>query len=546
MYPSDGMGRSSMPKALALCMVLTALSLLAGAVEGSSASGSVSSVEPAALSGAVEAAMPAGLARVDDAKATEVVLVHGATGTLTFSSVSGPHARSPFSDPKVATRSSSQDYALDNATLTLVLSGEPLAAVLDGAAGGTVLARADVDGAGLPRVLESDYNGRDDANGTLAQGPSPPDWVWRAGWQMVGNLTRLGGFTGFPLEKGATLDARGAVMVYLMGGNLSFVDASGNPVTLPLGDMPGDLPSVPLPSERLGAGDDRVQWVVFHGVVSDASLPARASWGLSGPEASWALNGTATLRHASGEIAGHGFQDQPVSIEGSLLLAPTLPAHPVAGVTQVEYAVSGEATSLTIGGEGVETGPAAPAWERPAEVGAVSVAGLLLAYFLGGLGLAGRVAAPLYTRISPSRLLDHPTRRRIHELAAERPGLHLRELHRLVGGAWGPLQFHLGLLVQAGIVTLSRAGRYRVVHAGPSKPPGAVGPVHPHAQSVLDALPADGRAVGVADLAEALGLSRQLVGHHVSMLERRGLIVVTTAGAGRRLVARAQASGAAA
>ncbi|GEM_PF-3169286 len=536
-----------MPKAPALCLALGALLLLAGAAQATSVSGSFRSAAPASLSGAVEVAMPQGVARVDDPHATGVVLVHGATGTLRFYSVPGPHVKAVLADPKVATGPSSRPYDLSNATLTLRLADETLAAMLNASAGGALTAQAQVDGSGLPRALERDYAGRDNGTGPSVSGsnPQPPPWGWREGWQVAGNFSRIVGFSGFPLTGPALLGASGPSTVYLFGGNLSFRDAQGAEVDLQLGDAPGDVPAAPIPSERLGADDDKVQWIVFEGTVSDAQVPARASWGMGAPSASWALNGTLSLPHATGSIAGHEFRDAPLSLGGRLALTPSLPAQGVPGVTPVSYGVSGDATVFAIGEASVGLEAPSPAWERPAEVGALSMTALALGWLLGAAGVAGRAVAPLYMRIAPSRLLDHATRRRIYELARERPGIHLRELQRLVGGAWGPLQFHLGLLAQAGLVQMSRVGRYRVVHAG--APHAEVGaPLHPHAQRILDALPQDGRALSVTEIAETLGLSRQLVGHHVGVLERRGLLVVTTAGAGRRLVARPQAPGAAA
>ena len=58
-------------------------------------------------------------------------------------------------------------------------------------------------------------------------------------------------------------------------------------------------------------------------------------------------------------------------------------------------------------------------------------------------------------------LLAQPTRRRLVDLIAGRPGIHASELCREAGAPWGTVQYHLSLLHKGQLVRTVDAGRER-------------------------------------------------------------------------------------
>lgn len=137
-----------------------------------------------------------------------------------------------------------------------------------------------------------------------------------------------------------------------------------------------------------------------------------------------------------------------------------------------------------------------------------------------------------YTRLERDELMVHPRRARLVQLVRDTGGLPKRELHRRVGGAWGPFTQHLRLLAGAGHVRLRACGRYVMVVPA-SAPPAPMVP-QPLAREILVLLPEEGEAT-TRGLAERLGVSRQLIGHHVDALRERGLVEVDVRDGVRRV-----------
>ena len=132
----------------------------------------------------------------------------------------------------------------------------------------------------------------------------------------------------------------------------------------------------------------------------------------------------------------------------------------------------------------------------------------------------------LYTRLRPSRILDHPVRRRITELVQEDPGISFSELARLAGIAPGQLTHHARMLEKAGVVFSSPDGQTRrFFHVGA----GRLASVPPLSQRALDRLRVGPRRA--SDLAKDLGVSRQALHYHLKHLVAEGKL--TARGDGR-------------
>lgn len=168
---------------------------------------------------------------------------------------------------------------------------------------------------------------------------------------------------------------------------------------------------------------------------------------------------------------------------------------------------------------------------------------------LGLLPVAPRASVLLlmplaFARLDRDELLSHPTRAALLREVRDSGGLHLRELHRRVGGAWGAFAFHVRTLVQAGHLRERRQGRYVVVVAAGARPAPCAPVCQPLARRILDALPHDGAPVALVDLRDRLGVSRQLLDYHLRRLEGLSLVAQGRREDGARTARRATATAA--
>ncbi len=164
---------------------------------------------------------------------------------------------------------------------------------------------------------------------------------------------------------------------------------------------------------------------------------------------------------------------------------------------------------------------------------------------LGWLTIAGaalllpwKLLAPLFTRIVPARLLDHPARRAIHDAVEAEPGIHFRAICDRLGESPGRVRHHVRKLVDGGLLRARQVPGYTVyvpadlahravLDAAPlARAPGARALV----AALLDGEMSSGEAARAADL------SPSTASYHLGRLRKAG--IVTTRRDGRsRLVA---------
>lgn len=134
----------------------------------------------------------------------------------------------------------------------------------------------------------------------------------------------------------------------------------------------------------------------------------------------------------------------------------------------------------------------------------------------------GLLAAALYTRLRKSDVLKNDVRAGIHAHIARHGGIRFTDLRRDVGIANGALVFHLRVLEREGYVfsrTEWTRKRYWVTGAAP--PPAAADDATPSA--VMGALRA-GEPASAAEIAQRVGISRQLARYHLQRLAREGRV----------------------
>lgn len=123
-------------------------------------------------------------------------------------------------------------------------------------------------------------------------------------------------------------------------------------------------------------------------------------------------------------------------------------------------------------------------------------------------------------------MLRHEVRQGIHAYVHEHPDARFEEIRRALGLSRGALSFHLRVLERAGFVaarTTWTRRSFRAAGAAPRAPPASA------EETILALLRPE--ALGPSEVADRLGISRQLARYHLLALERRG--VVTAEGAGR-------------
>lgn len=394
---------------------------------------------------------------------------------------------------------------------------------------GRVRVEGSVDGEGrLARVLEPSDRTREIP--VWSQGVPNLDIGWEAGWIAVGtaDLTPAP-LDAFPGLVAPRLRASGGVFLSLQGGNVTF---GGETYRLGEWDEGTTLP-----------GGARIAWhreAILAMEAGEALIEPSGVWGFAGPEVELAVSGTLSATDATGRAT---FEEQERTFRGAAVESRLDAQGPAAPsrlrVTDDAYVLTGDFDDLRVDGAPL-VAPETRSFAAPA---ATLTAGALLVLLVTKVGqsLLAAGAASLYTRLSPGDLLHHPQRARLHELVLAEPGIHQRELHRRLGGAWGPFAFHLRMLAKAGHVRVVKQGAYTLVvpatgHAGAVASHAIP---HPVARAVFDALPANGAPLPLADLVSRVGVSRELVGYHLRGLEARGLVTRLELDGSRRAVARA-------
>lgn len=488
-----------------------------------------------ALDGDVTVATSSGLAHgFDEAAESAFVLTLG-TGSARVVEWRHDVAQTNDGDTVYLTTDGPFITEIEGSELAFTLTREFLELVAEVGTEGTVRVEGSFHGEGTPIELV------EDSTGHFAAGPTSPlprasapdvDWRCAAGRGYVGPAQERDP-EGFPAVAAALLVVEGQGRLKVRGGNVSWMAEDG-PQDARLGVWT-ETTGIAAVGRRT-IHDARL---VVEGDDLHLAVPGVPIWGLCGDAFTWTVDGEATWTDASGEAAtasgSRHVEHQTIRAEG-LFDARVVPSAPLATpLAPVSYEGSGSFERFDIAGA-----PLTPATPQPSVVPVAVTSGLTA--LLALLAVAWWVLVPLYTRLAPARLLEHPRRRVIYEHVVANPGVYNRELQRAVGGEWGTFAFHLRTLVTGGYLRVERQGPYALVF--PVSAPRAGGPVIPHpvTRRVFDAVPSQG-IVRFADLQKVTGLSRQLLSHHVRALENKGLLRVAHHPGRSRDVARADAGG---
>jgi len=247
----------------------------------------------------------------------------------------------------------------------------------------------------------------------------------------------------------------------------------------------------------------------------------------------------------------------PALRQGFVMLGSMLFVRPGHGAAAMQYEYDADmdfSTGVAAAGHGPDPAttvqgdvvgrPSGLPLPSPAEAaGAGALALLAGALYWLWPALKGGAFLGLFSRLRPSRLLEHPQRARIADLVAADPGVHFQELGRRSGIPNGTLVHHLSKLVAGDLVVAHRSGRYTCYfpkQVSPSVRSNAGLTKSGGAKAILAAIQAR-PGLTMQDVAMQCGLQASTVTYHVHRLAEAGMVDVNRDGRFQRLQARAAA-----
>lgn len=358
---------------------------------------------------------------------------------------------------------------------------------------------------------------RQDANGSASFDRAlPPGAVVLAARADAIDATALPG--SFSLE--------GAAGLLLANAAATLIEADGRATTLDARDVvTGEVSPLGVPVERTVHSRFAVLWLAAP--VLSTPPASRVVGHLDAPSVD--VRGVLAAPDASGTVSVGGktftLDHDALRLDGSLhaeALALGTPGLPLLGGAPPSVSMGGETQSVWINGVAVGAPGPGPATAT------------LVGFGLGALLLGLLVAllrfplSPLYSRIAPSRVLQHPNRRRILDLVAASPGATPTQIARSLDLARVVVQHHLDLLETHHHVERRRVGRSPRYFASALAPRGpelvAWSELHePARRRLAEALLARGSATQ-SDLVASTGLPQRLLSYHLGRMLEAGLV----------------------
>jgi parallel beta-helix repeat protein len=161
----------------------------------------------------------------------------------------------------------------------------------------------------------------------------------------------------------------------------------------------------------------------------------------------------------------------------------------------------------------------------------VMVIGFFAALGLGGLGIEimkyGLLSLflPLYSRIKKEKLLDQPTRYKIHGYIIGNPGAHFGLIKQELGIPNGQVLYHLKRLMKAHLIYSKEDGiRKRFYPVGFPKQ-NTDRHYFTTIQEKILSIVKDNSGISQKKVASKMGISRQVAGYHLTKMEQQGAIV---------------------
>jgi len=131
---------------------------------------------------------------------------------------------------------------------------------------------------------------------------------------------------------------------------------------------------------------------------------------------------------------------------------------------------------------------------------------------------------PLYTRIKKEELLDQPTRYKIYGYIIGNPGAHFGLIKEELELGSGQLVYHLRQLRDANLIYSRTDGvKKRFYPAHTPKPKRGIPNISDIQEKILGIIK-NNSGIGQKKLASSMGISRQVAGYHLTIMEKKGFI----------------------
>ncbi len=250
---------------------------------------------------------------------------------------------------------------------------------------------------------------------------------------------------------------------------------------------------VPMESNLIGRAPG-------YAVIGSVQVPSASGWLSWGPHV---VDGDLDAFDAEGEFLFAANSDETVSMTGRTINEPP------------EAASGSSAASLQPG--------ASPS--------------LLVAAAAGGAALLAWLLWPLFSRLAPDKVRDHPRRAAILQVVQATPGVHATAVARAVGIRPAKAQYHVRLLERSGDLTVHRVGGMTALFPARRGYRGTEVQVallrRPPLVRIVEALRAE-PGLDQEELARRLGVARSQVSRGIDRLEAGGLVRSTLANRRRR------------
>jgi predicted transcriptional regulator len=154
-------------------------------------------------------------------------------------------------------------------------------------------------------------------------------------------------------------------------------------------------------------------------------------------------------------------------------------------------------------------------------IGAISVSGLCIEIVKYGLLV---LFLPLFSRISKEKMLDQPTRHRIHGYIIGNPGAHFGLIKQDLGVTNGQLAHHLRVLTRAHLIYSHIDGTRKRFYPVDFPKPESNHHYLSNTQEKILGVVEDNSGITQKKIASFVGISRQVASYHLTKMEQQGVI----------------------
>ena len=237
------------------------------------------------------------------------------------------------------------------------------------------------------------------------------------------------------------------------------------------------------------------------------------------------------LDQGSLDVEGDSFVYMNVQVE--------LSANATPGTYEARFSVQSTSTNSSSSITLSVIVPPPPIREGPAQAGlnyylilgiSLAVLGVCLMIFIGGteiglLAFLQFILVPLFVRIKKDRVLDHFTRGQIYGFIKANPGTHYIAIQEHLELQNGVLAYHLKVLEREDYIVSERDSIYKRFYPRHMKIPRKERQLSRVQLDIISALRTH-PGTSQNGLARMLGESKQVIGYHVRVLEKAGIVRV--------------------